>query len=126
MTNTFNINPDPNTNDHGLSWPDRHGHPAPLADGVLAFGILRGENFEYVSSSLAPSSKDVSNLVMAMEGHCIVDAMIESKRGSKMRLQVVHPDGGGDGLAVVVHELGHPCAKSTARFARRMLRRPAK
>lgn len=89
--------------------------------GVLAFGILDDGELNYVSdpNAGAPSSDDIIKLVRAMPNHCISSAIVETKLGTELRVQIVYGD--GPQIAVVVHLHGDSCAKSTARFARRLM-----
>lgn len=98
-----------------------------MPEGIVAFGILDNGELTYGADESAgpPSAEDITKLLRALPQHVLTDAMIETKLGTKLRVQVVLADE-GDSIAVVVHLAGHSCAKSTARTARRLLAKAAR
>lgn len=113
-------------------WTDEEHHiDMLLPDGVIAFGIMQRGKLNYGADpapGLAPTAEDVSKLVNALgQNHVLTDAVMESKLGTVMRMQVVYPDDADtSAIAIVVHIHGHACAKSTTRFARRLMHRVCK
>lgn len=99
-----------------------------MPDGVVAFGIFDDGalNYGIDESSGAPSAEDITRLVRALPHHVLTDAVIETKLGTNLRVQIVYPKDASTSVAVVVHVHGHSCAKSTARNARRLMAKIAK